>query len=265
MISKTGRKLSLCGLGWWLSYPLVLQMSLTCVIATPIKLKLPPPPQRGIAGNRTAAASRDKCPTVAQPLTALVPEYRDNTGNQVWGLTSMERPTLWFYVPYTNTAIVNMSFTLQDESNPTEPKIIYQNLKLSPTRTPGVMSIVVPNSIEPLTTNKSYHWFLSVNVGCGPLFVDGWVQRVEPEPNLRQILARANPAARVALYTENGLWYDALTTLATLRVSKPQDSALSQDWQNLLDAIELGYLASQPLSENLRSDRLQPLKKETGF
>jgi Domain of Unknown Function (DUF928) len=264
MLFKIGRKLSLGGSIWWLSYLTILQISLTSAIATPIKLKLPPPPQRGIAGNRTAAASRNTCPTVAQPLTAFVPEYRATTGNRVWGLTSLERPTIWFYVPYAKTEIVNMSFTLQDESNPAEPKIIYQGSKLSPARTPGVMSIVVPTSSEPLATNKSYHWFLSINVGCGPLFVDGWVQRVEPEPNLRQTIERANPTARVALYTENGFWYDALTTLATLRISKPQDSALSQDWQNLLDAIELGSLASQPLSQNLRSDRSQQ-SSQTGF
>ncbi|WP_295619841.1 DUF928 domain-containing protein [Chamaesiphon sp. GL140_3_metabinner_50] len=154
------------GLGWLLSYPIVWQMSLTSAAAT-IKFKLPPPPPRGMTGHRAAAASRDPaCPVVSRPLTALVPAYRDSQGDRVWGLTGMARPTLWFYVPYAKNAIVDMSFTLQDESNPADTKIIYQNVKLPPAQTPGTIQIVLPKSIEPLATNKSYHWFLTLNMNC---------------------------------------------------------------------------------------------------
>ena len=121
-MTDSGRRSRLLGWGWWLSYPIIFQMSLTA-IAAPIKLKLPPPPSRGIAGNRSAAASRDTCPTVAQPLTALVPEYRSPQPNRVWGLTGMERPTFWFYIPYPKSSIASISFTLQDESNPADTKI----------------------------------------------------------------------------------------------------------------------------------------------
>ncbi len=250
MRSKIWRRLSLYGLGWLLSYPIVLQMSLISAIAAPIKLKLPPPPPRGITGHRSAAASRDPaCPVVARPLTALVPEYRDSQGDRVWGLTGMTRPTLWFYVPYAPNSIVDMSFTLQDESNPADTKIIYQNLKIAPAQTPGMLQIVLPKSIEPLATNKSYHWFLILNTSCTigqrPFFVDGWVQRMDMQPDLSQAIKRATPIRRVALYAENGLWYDAIATLATLRSAKPQDPSLLQAWQELLDAIGLKYLADR--------------------
>ena len=249
MKSSIEKGFSLLGLGL-LSYPVVLQMSLSAVMAAPIKLRLPPPPPRGIAGNRAAAASRSTCPVISQPLTAIVPEYRSAQGNQVWGLTKMEHPTFLFYVPYAKPALVDISFTLQDESNPGEKKIVYQNSTITPASTPGMIRITLPKSSPTLATNKPYRWFLELNMGCTsgqrPLFVEGWIQRTELDRNLSQQIDRATPTEKVSLYAENGLWHDALTTLASLRATNPQDSELNQDWQNLFNAIGLGNLADRP-------------------
>ena len=280
-MTDSGRRSRLLGWGWWLSYPIIFQMSLTA-IAAPIKLKLPPPPSRGIAGNRSAAASRDTCPTVAQPLTALVPEYRSPQPNRVWGLTGMERPTFWFYIPYPKSSIASISFTLQDESNPADTKIVHQ-VTIAANQNPGVMPIVLPKSSPPLAANQPYHWFLKLNMDCRsgqrPIFVDGWVQRREivgvgvgEASRSRSVSERreaslkenrtpsgiaSTPAAQIASLAENGLWYDALSTLANLRSNQPQDPKLKQDWQNLLDSIDLGYLASQPFSNEQRSSQVQ--------
>jgi hypothetical protein len=255
--SKIGRRLSLLGLGL-LSYPVVFQISLSAVMAAPIKLRLPPPPQRGISGSRAAAASRDACPIVSQPLTAIVPEYRSAQENQVWGLTRMEHPTFWFYVPYAKSALVDISFTLQDDSNPVDPNIIYQNSTIAPAPTPGMIRIALPKSSTALAVNKPYHWFLKLNMGCTsgqrPIYAEGWIQRMELDRNLSKQIDRATSTEKVGLYAENGLWHDALTTLANLRTAKPQDPGLSQDWQNLLNAVGLGALANQPLSQNPQVD-----------
>jgi hypothetical protein len=256
MKSNIGQRVSLLILGWLLGYPIALQIDMSAVMAAPIKLKLPPPPQRGIAGNRSSAASRDTCPTVSQPLTALVPEYRSPQGNQIWGLTGMERPTLLVYVPYAKTSIVDISFTLQDESDPADTKIVYQNPTIAPASNPGVIQIVVPKSSVPLAPNKPYHWFLKLNMSCRtgqrPMFVDGWVQRIKIDRHLSTQIDRATSSEKVALYADNGLSYDALSTLASLRATRPQDTELNQDWQSLLDSIDLGSLASQPFSDNSR-------------
>jgi Domain of Unknown Function (DUF928) len=264
---RIGRRLSLWGLVL-LSYPVALQMSLSAVMAAPIKLRLPPPPQRGIAGNRAGAAARTLCPLVSQPLTAIVPEYRSAQENQVWGLTKMEHPTFWFYVPYAKPALVDISFKLQDESNPADPKIIYQNATIAPAPTPGMMRIALPKSSTALAANKPYHWFLELNMGCTngqrPIYAEGWIQRMELDRTLSKQIDRATPTEKVALYAENGLWHDALSTLANLRAAKPQDPGLSQDWQNLLNAIGLRDLADRPLSENSQVERVGQLKS-AGF
>jgi hypothetical protein len=265
--SKVGRRLSLLGLGL-LSCPVAFQIGLSAVIAAPIKLRLPPPPQRGIAGHRMGAAARTLCPLVSKPLTAIVPEYRSAQENQVWGLTRMAHPTFWFYVPYTKPALVDISFKLQDDSNPADPTIIYQHSTIAPTSTPGMIQIALPKSSPTLVANKPYHWFLELNMGCTngqrPIFVQGWIQRTELDRNLGAQIDRATSTEKVGLYAENGLWHDALTTLANLRATKPQDPALNQDWQNLLEAIGLGDLATQPLSEYPQVGRFQQLRS-AGF
>jgi hypothetical protein len=222
---------------------------LDTALATPTKqkFKLPPPPQRGIAGNRSAAASRDRCLALPQPLTAIVPAYISDPAkpaqfDRVWGLTAMERPTFWFYLPYPQTEIVDISFTLQDESNPAATEIVYQNLAVTPRSKSKLLSVTLPSSIAPLTPNRPYYWFLKVNRSCGMTYVGGWVQRQEPIGTLRDRLAQISLQDRATLYAEHGLFFDAVTTLASLKIAKPQDRSLQQDWQNLLDSIGLPNL-----------------------
>jgi Domain of Unknown Function (DUF928) len=65
----------------------------------------PPPPDRSAPGGRGEGASRG-CRTGESSLTALVPSYgKADSDLQVWGLTTAERPSFWFYVPYEATAI----------------------------------------------------------------------------------------------------------------------------------------------------------------
>jgi hypothetical protein len=254
MKAKIRQRLGLLILVWFLSYSFYL----TSAIATPLKprFKLPSPPQRGIVGNRSAAASRNpKCPAVDLPLTAILPAYvtdpqQPERLDGVWGLTGMDRPTFWFYVPYAKNQIVNLSFTLEDDSSPADRRIS-DLIPIVPSQIPGLMSVVLPDSIAPLSLNRSYHWFLKLNLECTigkrPFFVDGWIQRVEIDRPLRDRIQQAAPIDRAAIYAENGLFYDAVATLATQKVAKLQDPTISQAWQNLLDSIELSKLPDRSI------------------
>jgi Domain of Unknown Function (DUF928) len=270
MKSKFGQQLRLLTLSWVFGGSMFWQMSLSAVMAAPIKVKLPPaPPLRGIANRRSAAATRSNCPVVPQDLTAIVPQYDSAQGNIVWGLTEMAHPTIWFYIPYNKSSLVDISFTLQDESNPADTQIIYQNLKLVPNPTAGMMGIALPKSSAPLIPNKPYHWFLKLNMPCTvgqrPIYVDGWVQRRDLERDLSAQIKQASPTKKVSLYAANGLWYDAIGTLANLRSTGPQDLALIQDWRSLLGAIDLSPLASQSFSgEPHRSNQGQQ-SRQRGF
>lgn len=243
-----------------LLYPLALQASVISAIAAPVKFKLPPPPaDRGGAGNRGGAASRNfTCETVAQPLTALVPEYqtplkiqgRTILATKVWGLTATARPTFWFYVPYRSSAITAIDFHLRDESSSSN-KTIYKT-SVTPAQLPGIISVNLPETIAPLQINKPYHWFFKIRMSCSineSDFAEGWVQRVSLNDGLSNQLKQATPARQAALYAENGLWHDALTTIAELRAATSQTPTLTEEWTSLLKAVGLEPLATQPIAK----------------
>ncbi len=206
--------------------------------------------------------SRDSCPDVQIPLMALVPfKERDsakNSGNQsvseismdVWGLTTDERPNFWFYVPYTkDIANASAEFVLQDS----QENEVYKNAVSLPGKA-GVISVNLPSTIAPLEVGKTYRWFFKVNCSGAesasiPIHVEGDVQRINLTSSLANEIATAQPQDKIAIYAENGIWFDALNLLAQLRKGNPNNASLVSDWQSLLESIRLGNLAKAPLEE----------------
>lgn len=224
----------------------------------PLRLVLPPlPPGQPPGGRRYGGASRGQCPGAKLGLTALVPLIEQPTSvMNVWGQTTAERPTFWFYTPYVKDSAYLADFVLVDaELNP-----VYRQDVTLPSQ-PGVMSVSLPATISPLTTGKQYRWFL--NVYCdrplgtasvdhrqkpqSPIYVEGVIQRVNLNQVTVQQLQQAQPRQQVAIYASNGIWYEALTTVAQLRQKNPQDVILQQEWQDLLSSIGLGDFAGKPL------------------
>ena len=224
----------------------------------------PPPPDRSAAGDRGSAASRG-CGKGEQSLMALAPDYQETISlkegekipvTKVWGLTTDEYPTFWFFVPYDKSSITEMEFVIKDESQKPS-KTIYRELLKKP-ENPGIISVDTKKAIEPLQVSKtkhqkSYHWFLKLKVKCSPQqsaelkSVDGWIERVNLSSNLTKSIQQATPLQRAALYAENGIWHNALTTLGEARLAKPKDAPLLADWIILLNSEELNSLANYPL------------------
>jgi hypothetical protein len=154
-------------------------------------------------------------------------------------LTTAGQPTLWFYVPYSSS--LSGEFVLMDEAD----NMVYET-RFTLTGTPGVISLSLPSTVW-LETGKRYHWYFGVY--CQPEqlfpFVEGWIQRVELNPNLKTQLEKATPQERVALYAYNGIWHDALTASAKLRRTDPKNA----EWAALLQAIGRDNVASEPIVE----------------
>ena len=215
----------------------------------------PPGGLSPISGRRGGMGSRNDCPAVETPLTALVPvQERVATSKQtntstlvdVWGLTISERPTFWFYVPYTN---MNAEFVLQDS----EENEIYKNQNIALTAKSGVIGISLPSTVTPLQVGKTYRWFLKIRCNqqqttSVPIYVEGDIQRVNLNPILEQQLQEATDSRqKIAIYAANGIWFDALTALGQLRLTNSHDGFLAADWQSLLQSIKLENIAAFPL------------------
>ncbi|MBR8836491.1 MAG: DUF928 domain-containing protein [Stigonema ocellatum SAG 48.90 = DSM 106950] len=217
---------------------------------------LPKTPTRlsPISGRRAGMGSRDSCPAVPTALTALVPlQEEQKVGEQtdksiigiVGGLTTSERPTFWFYVPYTqDLANLRSEFILQNSMG----KDVYKHAQALPPK-PGVIGIPLPNTVTSLEVGHTYHWYLKVycqQTVSVPVYVEGDIERVKIDSRVMQQLA-ADTRQKILIYAKQGIWFDALTMLAQKRLSNPNDASVKDDWQSLLQSVNLGNIATAPL------------------
>jgi hypothetical protein len=198
------------------------------------------PPDNGMPGRREGGGTRGGCATQQPALTALIPKTN-------LGLTMQDYPTFFWYIP-PNTAAA-AEFVLLDQNN---AEVYTAMVPL--THQAGVVQVSLPTdgTVPPLETGSLYHWYFSLI--CDPLdrsadqFTDGWVQRTHPSEALTQQLATAPDSAKFALYSEAGIWYDAIATLAALRQQQPENAEFTQQWQTLLESVGLAAIADQPLA-----------------
>jgi hypothetical protein len=179
-------------------------------------------------------------------MTALLPKSSADAlhGQMDVESTVASHPTFFVYIPSSPAKMAEL--TLSDETD----SPIYQSNMALPDQ-PGVVGFSVPSSAPALQVGGIYHW--SVALRCDPsdrsgdLIVDGWVQRVDVNPNLAAQLEQASPRDRPTLYAQDGIWQDTLSTLAELRLANPQDRDLQTDWISLLNSVDLGGIAQAPL------------------
>lgn len=188
--------------------------------------------RNGLPFNRIAGGSRGNCLASNHPLIALVPEKNLN-------LTTSTSPQLFFYIPAT-TNPHQIEFVLRNQND----ELVYET-SVETNHKSGIVSIKLPNSIESngLKLNENYHWYLSMI--CDPqqrshdLVVEGWIRRIELETAMQKQLQNYQPVEQAQLYYQNGIWYDALATIA-------QEQNTSK-WSELLNSIGLADLAQQPI------------------
>ncbi|MFK0734729.1 MAG: DUF928 domain-containing protein [Gloeotrichia echinulata GP01] len=220
----------------------------TAILAQPVNFNPPsPPPDPAPGGRVRGGAKRGLCQLITSQLTALAPFTQEkNSVTNVWGLTTVTHPTFWFYLPSVKNATLPAEFVLQDsDSNP-----IYEQA-ISLQDQPGVVGVTLPATVPPLALNKRYRWFFSIYCDpekqSPPIYVEGVIQRVELNPTIKQQLQIAQQLQQFVIYAHNGIWYDALTTLAQLRQKNLQDQQLQTKWQNLLSSIRLDDVGKQPI------------------
>ncbi|MBD2386630.1 DUF928 domain-containing protein [Cylindrospermum sp. FACHB-282] len=213
--------------------------------------QLPPGPPPG--GRARGGAKRGECLRVKPELTALVPFTQERkepkTVTNVWGLTTVERPTWWFYVPYTKDSGYVTEFVLQDEQDDS----VYQKVAIALPDQPEIIPVSLPANTSPLALGKQYRWFLTVDCNQKKeslpvyVYVEGVIQRVNLSQEVAQKLKTATPQQQVAIYAQNGIWHEALTTLVQLRQQYPQDVALLAQWQDLLAGFQFDDVVAKPV------------------
>lgn len=172
-------------------------------------------------------------------LTALIPESPIST-------TIDSHPTLFFYIP--DTYLEEAEFVLLDESH----QIVYQKT-WQIKETDRIVSVDFSDlpSLPPLEIGKRYSWHFLINFDRSTpedaVAVSGWIERIELNTDIKRQLEMASPQAQPAIYAANGIWYNALASLAELRCASPDNSTLTSDWESLLRQVGLQEISSKPV------------------
>jgi hypothetical protein len=200
-----------------------------------------PPP--GEPRTDRGAGSRDnrQCPqdtatttqaTEKPTFTALVPSNNDN-------LTWSARPTFWVYVPKTSARQVVLSIKQGNQ--------FHSQRFLPITGESGIIGISASEDSAPLDVGKSYQWAIVLVCGDRPSpndpVVTAWVRREQPTESPTESLSSQTAVQQAARYSERGVWYDALTTLAEAKRSQPNNPEFAKTWTDFLSQSTVGLSA----------------------
>lgn len=205
------------------------------------------PPSRGAPGSAAAGGSRGCGLNAGQKfLTPLIP-------SDAMAFTLSEYPTFFWYVPEAESSEknsakqpINLRFRMIDENQ----NIVYDKKLSAPSA--GIMSHrLSPEDSEPLMANKQYYWMVQIicdpeNPDGNPL-IDGWVERIPLTEELQAELANATEDTRPSIYAREGIWHEALTSLAQLRQKYPEDQTILSRWSEFLRSVSLGQFIEEPL------------------
>lgn len=208
-----------------------------------------PPVNRGSPTDRRGAGTRGECPAVSVAPTSLVPIVASNNSKVVMGDTATEYPTFWFYLPYDAAKLHSVKFVIIDEQDKSLTK---EPIPINISGTPGVISFTLPKTEQPLKPNSYYHWYLLID--CNPqsraedIAIEGLVQFVPPDAEFNKRLQVATEREKAVLFGQQGYWYDAITSLGTLKRQQPSNTTLIEDWKALLNSVKLTDIAAEPIS-----------------
>lgn len=157
----------------------------------------------------------------------------------VGGLTVGERPTFWFYLPYTLSSETPQNrvaqFVLLDD---TDRPVWNELIAIELSDTPRLVEYPLAYA---LTMGELYTWHFSVICDSDKLsrnpVVRGWIQRVAPTPELQTALRNASRFDQYLAYANNGIWFDTISSLVAIRRQFP--STNREAWLSLVDYFQI--------------------------
>ena len=203
------------------------------------------PPKGGKPQQTVAGASRGaQCPldslNLDIPMTPLLPIASQ-------ALTTKSHPTMLVYVPQTSTTKAMLS--VRDENEDYD----YQAIVPMVRERAGIVSLTLPEDAPSLAIDREYQWSLILmcddKLGPDSPVARGNIKRVAVDISLDSHLGDARTLENAAEYGKAGIWYDTVSILAQLKITKPQDREISSNWENLLKEVGLEKVAKAEFVE----------------
>ncbi|MBT9317894.1 DUF928 domain-containing protein [Leptothoe spongobia] len=205
------------------------------------------PPKDYVAPQQTAgAASRtntygsytDENGGAAQ-MMALMPE-------SFYGTTLSAHPRILVYLPASSAQ--EAIFTLKNEDR----NLVYQ-MSVPVSGEGGVIAVQLPGDSPELVVGQNYQWYFALKlngvINTTSPFVDGWIQRIDPNDELAHTLEQGSTLENIAALGSQGIWYDTVAKLATLHTTQPDETIVGH-WKELLESVGLMEISTAPITVN---------------
>jgi hypothetical protein len=198
-------------------------------------------PRQSAGGASRAGGLESQCGgfSKANKLNKMMPITP--SGMEKVNLTTDSHPNFYVYVP--KTGAKQGFFSVMGLDNDFE----YQTFLDLPEKE-GVMQISLPKSVAGIEMSKNYRW--SFVMICNeylepdsPL-VDGQIKRVALT---QEIGDHVSSQEKAAIYGNQGVWVDALDSLANLVNEQPNSTESQATWNHFLSSVGLDAIASAPL------------------
>ncbi|NER08256.1 MAG: DUF928 domain-containing protein, partial [Okeania sp. SIO3C4] len=161
------------------------------------------------------------------------------------GLMSTEQTLLYFYLP-PEVAGLEAELYMFNEAQTEEGSRI-----ITLPEEPGILGVPIPDAFAQLSVGDTYRWYFAIQVDpvdrSGDFILSGFVQRVANDPALQQQLRTLPVEDHASVYGAQGLWFDAINLLASMRSQYPNSAQWETQWETLLQSVDLERIATQPL------------------
>jgi hypothetical protein len=173
------------------------------------------------------------------PLTALVPNVPENSN---WAVTVAASPKFFVYVPKSSAR--KAEFVLKDE----DQNDVYRT-SFAISGQAEIIEIRLPEKTS-LPIDKPYSWYFTLF--CNPIdrsqnaFTNSATLRIKINSALEAQINQSKPIERYKLYAQNGIWHEAVATLAEERRKNPDDATLAAEWKKLLESAGIKDVVDAP-------------------
>jgi hypothetical protein len=199
-----------------------------------------PPPDDNQPDRTAGAGSRGgQCTQEATVPTANTPPFMALVPTANRGLTLAEHPTFFVHLPATSARQAVLSIR-EDGTKP------HSQTSFPIPGTSGIISLKPSDNSPPLEVGKTYQWAVVLLCGERPNpndpAVAAWVRRVAlPQPTKQKTALQ-----QAAWYGQNGIWYDALASLAEARRSQ-SNNKVTAIWTDFLKSAGMDAIATEPI------------------
>jgi Domain of Unknown Function (DUF928) len=158
--------------------------------------------------------------------------------------TVSEHPTIYFLIPKFDG---KASFSIREVQELTSKSVYVKDFDLKVES--GVIAFKMPMDAPILEIGKSYKFNFTLknpNIDKSKN-VFGHIHRVLPSQNLVDQLKKASsPVDRAALYSQSGIWFETLQTLAEAQQTVPQNIEVTEEWLELLKSAKINRALLSP-------------------